>query len=289
MISDHSRRLLLILPAFLVISGSSIVPLLAIINYSVQDVFYGNSFFWVGTKWFEEVLGSQDFYASLFRSLLFSLIVLIIELPLGLLIALCLPRRGPRVTLYLTLMSIPLMIPWVVVGLSWAMFIHPQWGSLGALLSLVDLQINTNDLITAWSLIVIVDIWHWTSLVVLLAYSGLVAIPREYYQAATIDGANRLSVFRHIELPKLRHVLLIALLLRFIDSFMIYVEPLILTRGGPGVSTVFLSHDLMRTAVQQFDLGRSAAISLIYFTIMLVITWMLFRYMRATRIRAGTS
>ena len=75
MISDHSRRLLLILPAFLVISGSSIVPLLAIINYSVQDVFYGNSFFWVGTKWFEEVLGSQDFYASLFRSLLFSLIV----------------------------------------------------------------------------------------------------------------------------------------------------------------------------------------------------------------------
>jgi len=94
-----------------------------------------------------------------------------------------------------------------------------------------------------------------------------------------MDGASRWAILRHIELPKLKKVLLIAILLRFIDSFMIYVEPLILTKGGPGTSTVFISHDLMRNAAQQFDLGRSAAISLIYFAIILAITWVIYRAM----------
>ncbi|NCV52819.1 MAG: sugar ABC transporter permease, partial [Gammaproteobacteria bacterium] len=188
-------------------------------------------------------------------------------------------RTGSKAISYLVIMSIPLMIPWVVVGLTWAMLIHPQWGSIGAILSLVGITINMNNPIIAWMVILIVDIWHWTSLIVLLCYSGLIAIPQQYYQAAKVDGAPRWAILRHIELPKLKKVLLIAILLRFIDSFMIYVEPLILTKGGPGTSTVFISHDLMRNAAQQFDLGRSAAISLIYFAIILAITWVIYRAM----------
>ena len=112
---------------------------------------------------------------------------------------------------------------------------------------------------------------------VLLCYSGLLSIPRPYYQAAQIDGASRWNIFRHVELPKLKRVLTIAILLRFLDSFMIYVEPFILTRGGPDRSTVFLSHDLMRTAVQQFDLGQSSAIALVYLSIILLFSWILFK------------
>lgn len=270
---------LLIFPALTIVFISAALPLLAVTNYSVQDVFYGNSFIWVGTHWFEEVLISEDFHYSLARSFLFSFIVLVIEIPLGLLIALSLPRTGKKVSIYLIIMSIPLMIPWVVVGLSWAMLIHPQWGSIGAILSLFNLSIDMNNPLIAWVVLIIVDIWHWTSLVVLLCYSGLIAIPQEYYAAASVDGASRWSVLRHIELPKLKKVLLITLLLRFIDSFMIYVEPLILTKGGPGTSTIFISHDLMRNAAEQFDLGRSAAISLIYFSIILLITWIIYRAM----------
>ena len=273
----RNRSLLFILPALIVVGGSTIVPIAAIVNFSVQDVFYGNDFIWVGSQWFVQVLRSKDFYDTLLRTFAFSTIVMTIEIPLGILIALSLPRKGKLVPFYIIAIAIPLMIPWVVVGLMWLLIIHPQWGSLGALLSLINLQIDVNNMIMAWSVIVFVDVWHWTSLVVLLCYSGLLAIPDKYYQAARIDGANRWKLFRYVELPKIKRVLMIAVLLRFLDSFMVYAEPFILTRGGPGKSTVFLSQSLMQTAVQQFDLGHSAAISLIYLSIIVLFSWILYK------------
>ncbi|MEX1347107.1 MAG: sugar ABC transporter permease, partial [Desulfobacterales bacterium] len=105
------------------------------------------------------------------------------------------------------------------------------------------------------------------------------AIPDMYYQAAKIDGANRWNLFRYVELPKIKRVLMIAILLRFLDSFMVYAEPFILTRGGPGKSTVFLSQSLMLTASKQFDLGHSAAVSLIYLSIIVLFAWILYKVM----------
>ncbi|MBW2660188.1 MAG: sugar ABC transporter permease [Deltaproteobacteria bacterium] len=274
-----NKSILFILPALLVVGSSTIIPLIAIVNFSVQDVFYGNDFIWVGPKWFVEVLSSKEFYNTLFRTFAFSTIVMAIEVPLGIFIALSLPRKGKSVPFYIVAIAIPLMIPWVVVGLMWLLIIHPQWGSLGALLSLFDLQLDINNMVTAWSVIVFVDVWHWTSLVILLCFSGLLAIPDRYYQAARIDGANRWMVFRYVELPKIKRVLTIAILLRFLDSFMVYAEPFIITRGGPGKSTVFLSHSLMRTATQQFDLGHSAATSLIYLSIIVLFSWILYKVM----------
>ena len=277
--SRQSRSWLFIFPALVIVAGSSVVPLLAIVNLSVHDVFYDNDYVWVGTKWFAEVLNSQEFYLTMLRSFAFSAIVLAIEVPLGIVIALSLPRKGRLVPFYVTTMAVPLMIPWVVVGLMWLLIIHPQWGSLGGPLSLLGLQINLNNMFSAWSVIIFVDIWHWTSLVVLLCYSGLMAIPDINYQAALIDGASRWKVFHYVELPQIRRVLMIAVLLRFIDSFMVYVEPFIITRGGPGKATVFISQSLMRTATQQFDLGQSAAAALIYFSIIILFAWILYKVM----------
>jgi glycerol transport system permease protein len=123
------------------------------------------------------------------------------------------------------------------------------------------------------------DVWHWTSLVVLLCYAGLVSIPDAYYQAAKIDGASRWSVFRYIQLPKMHRVLLIAVLLRFMDSFMIYTEPFVVTGGGPGTSTTFLSIYLVNIAIGQFDLGPAAAMSIIYFLIILLLSWVFYTVM----------
>jgi glycerol transport system permease protein len=106
------------------------------------------------------------------------------------------------------------------------------------------------------------------------------AIPDAYYQAARIDGASRWSVFRYIELPKMRGVLMIAVLLRFMDSFMIYTEPFVLTGGGPGNATTFLSQYLTQKAVGQFDLGPAAAFSLIYFLVILLFCFVLYNFMR---------
>src|SRR3546814_852062 len=120
------------------------------------------------------------------------------------------------------------------------------------------------------------DVWHWTPLVALLCYVGLRAIPEAYYQAARIDGASVWAVFRYIQLPKLRGVLMIAVLLRFMDSFMIYAEPFVLTGGGPGNSTTFLSQFLTTLAVGRFDLGPAAAFSIIYFLIILLFCWIFY-------------
>ena len=120
------------------------------------------------------------------------------------------------------------------------------------------------------------DAWHWTSLVVLLCFAGLRAIPDDYYRAARIDGASGWAIFRHVQLPKLKLVLLIAVLLRFMDSLMIYSEAYVVSRGGPGVSTTFLSHELVQTATIQFDLGEGGAMSVIYFLIVVSVSWVFF-------------
>ena len=123
------------------------------------------------------------------------------------------------------------------------------------------------------------DVWHWTTLVALLCYAGLKSIPDAYYQAARIDGASRWAVFTTIQLPKMRRVLLIAVLLRFMDCFMIYTEPFVVTGGGPGNSTTFLSIDLVKLALGQFDLGKAAAMSIVYNLIILAVCWVFYTVM----------
>ena len=166
------------------------------------------------------------------------------------------------------------------VGTIWQIFGRTDIGLLGAALDGLGFAYNyTGSAFDAWVTVLVMDVWHWTPLVALLCYAGLRAIPDAYYQAAQIDGASRFAVFRFIQLPKLRGVLMIAVLLRFMDSFMIYTEPFVLTGGGPGNTTTFLSIDLVKIALGQFDLGPAAAMSLIYFLIILLLCWIFYTLM----------
>jgi len=269
-----------VLPVFVLVAFNAAIPLMTVINYSFQETFGDNIFFWEGTRWFKQILQSDRFHGALGRQFLFTFLVLIIQIPLGIAIALSMPKEGVGVSVCLVLMSMPLLIPWNVVGAMWNIFALPEIGFLGHSLNALGIDYNyTQQPFAAWFTIILMDVWHWTSLVVLLAYAGLCAIPDAYYQAAKIDGASRWSIFRHIELPKMKKVLTIAILLRFMDSFMIYTEPFVLTGGGPGNSTTFLSIDLVKMALGQFDLGPAAAMSLIYFFIVLLICWVFYNLM----------
>ncbi len=280
----------MVLPAILLVGLSAIIPLMTVVNYSVQDTFGNNEFFWVGTEWFQEMLHSERFQNALQRTLLFSTLILVIEIPLGIGIALAMPKRGIGVSVCLVLMALPLLIPWNVVGTIWQVFARIDIGLLGHGLASLGVDYNyTQNSFDAWATIVLMDVWHWTSLVVLLCYSGLVAIPEVYYQAARIDGASRWAVFRYIQLPKIKRVLLIAVLLRFMDSFMIYTEPFVVTGGGPGNATTFLSIDLVQMAVGQFDLGPAAAMSLIYFLIILLLCWVFYTVMTVSDQNASSN
>ena len=247
----------------------------------MQDTFAGE-FFPLDDKlmWFRELLESDRMWDALQRQLVFSAIILAIEVPLGIFVALNMPRKGVWVSVCLVLMSLPLLIPWNVVGTIWQIFGRVDIGLLGHTLDQLGFSYNyTQDIFDAWATVIIMDVWHWTSLVALLAYAGLVSIPDAYYQAAKIDQASRWKVFRYIELPKMRGVLTIAILLRFMDSFKIYTEPFVVTGGGPGNATTFLSIDLVKMALGQFDLGPAAAFSIMYFLVILLISWVFYTVM----------
>ena len=129
------------------------------------------------------------------------------------------------------------------------------------------------------------DVWHWTPLVALLCYAGPARHPRRLLPGGAHRRREQARGVPHIQLPKMRGVLMIAVLLRFMDSFMIYTEPFVLTGGGPGNATTFLSQYLTQKAVGQFDLGPAAAFSLIYFLIILLLCFILYNWMQ----RVGTA
>ena len=267
----------LVLPMFLLVAFSAIIPLMTVVNYSLQDIFDQNTAYFVGVEWYQETLRNTRLHDSLLRQFGFSFSVLIIEIPLGIAVALMMPTRGWQASAVLILLALPLLIPWNVVGTIWQVFARGDIGLFGWTLNNLGFDYNyTSNPLDAWLTVLLMDVWHWTSLVALLCYSGLRAIPDAYYQAAKIDRASGWAVFRYIQLPRLRNVLVIGVLLRFMDSFMIYTEPFVLTGGGPGTSTTFLSQTLTQMAIGQFDIGPAAAFSLVYFLIVLLVSWLFF-------------
>ena len=276
----NNRAWFLVLPVLALVAFSAVLPLMTVVNYSVQDTFGNNQFFWAGLEWFQDTIHSDRVRAALGRQILFSAIILAIEIPLGIFVALNMPKKGAWASFCLVVMALPLLIPWNVVGTIWQVFGRVDIGLLGYTLTKLGIDYNyVNDALDAWITVVVMDVWHWTSLVALLCYAGLQSIPDAYYQAAKIDQASRWKVFRYIELPKMMGVLMIAVLLRFMDSFMIYTEPFVVTGGGPGNATTFLSIDLVKMAVGQFDLGPAAAFSLMYFLVILLISFVFYTVM----------
>ena len=281
----NQKAWLMILPVVVCVAFSAILPLMTVVNYSVQDIISPDRRVFVGTDWFKQVMRDDDLHEALIRQVVYSLSVLLVEIPLGIGLALSMPAKGWRASATLVLVAISLLIPWNVVGTIWQIFGRADIGLLGATLQALGVNYNyTGDATDAWVTVLVMDVWHWTPLVALLGYAGLRSIPDAYYQAARIDGASKFAVFRYIQLPKMRGVLMIAVLLRFMDSFMIYTEPFVLTGGGPGNSTTFLSQYLTQKAVGQFDLGPAAAFSLIYFLIILLLCFVLYNWMQ----RVGT-
>ncbi len=275
---ENNKAWWLVVPVFLIVALSAIIPLMTVVNYSVQDIFGPGQRWFVGTEWFRETLADSRLHAALYRQFLFSGLVLLIEIPLGVLIALAMPKRGWAVSLCLVTLALPLLIPWNVIGSIWTIFTRPDIGLMGLAINSLGFSFDhTGSSAHAWITVMLMEVWHWTPLVALLAYAGLRAIPEPYYQAAKIDGASGWAVFRYIQLPKMRGVLTIAVLLRFMDSFLIYAEVFSLTGGGPGNSTTFLSIYLVKVAVGQFDLGPAAAFSLIYFLIVLLLSFIFYQ------------
>ena len=274
---QDNRAWLGVLPVVLVVAFSAVIPLMTVVNYSVQDILDFNTRFFVGLQWYRDTLNDPRFIEAFLRQIAFSTTVLALEIPLGIAVAKGISRTSRLTPLVLIMLALPLLIPWNVVGTIWQIFARPDIGLLGVAINAAGFSYNyTAEPLHAWLTLVAMDVWHWTSLVALLSFAGLTSIPPAFYQAAELDGAQAWQVFRYVELPRLRGVLVIAVLLRLMDSFMIYTEPFVLTGGGPGNATTFLSQYLATMAVGQFDLGPAAAFSVVYFLFILLFCWLFY-------------
>jgi glycerol transport system permease protein len=272
----NNRAWFLVLPVVFVVAFTAIIPLMAVANYSLQDIQGASNRLFVGLDFFKRVATDPNIQDAFTRNLTLSAQILLIQIPLGIFLARLMPRSGWKASAALVVVAIPLIIPWNVVGTTWRIFTRSDIGLGGVLVNQFFDYNLSEDTTDAWATILVMDTWHWTPLVTLLVYAGLRSIPQAYYQAAAIDGASRMAVFRFVELPKLRRVLMIAILLRFMDSFMMYTEPFVVTGGGPGSSTQTLSILLTTIAIGQFDLGVAGAFSLMYFLFIQVFSFIFF-------------
>ena len=150
-----------VIPVFVLVAFNAIIPLMTVVNYAFQETFGNNQFMWEGTRWFKQILISERFHAALGRQVLFTLIILAIQIPLGIFIALNMPKEGLGVPICLVLMSMPLLIPWNVVGAMWNIFALPDIGFLGHSLNALGFDYNfTQQSGDAWFTTILMDVWH---------------------------------------------------------------------------------------------------------------------------------
>jgi len=275
-----NRAWLFLLPTLVLVAINAFIPLMTVINYSLFYIFSGSMPEFVGFDNYIQVFRDPLFHSSLWRQIVLSVAILFVEIPLGICIALLLPRRGAGVAVSLVLLGFPLLIPFNVVGIIWRLFTQDNIGIVPEFLKLLGYTYNVAmSPVDAPLTIFVCDVWHWTPLVTLLSFAGMQAIPDAFYQAARIDGATPWKTFWFVTLPKLRNVLIIGILLRFMDSFKIYDEPMTLTGGGPGSTTMFLNLFVARKA-ESYELGYAGAVSIVYLIIVMVFSYLFFQVLR---------
>jgi len=151
----------LVLPVVICVAFSAVLPLMTVVNYSVQDIISPERRVFVGTEWFASVMRDADLHAALWRQLVFSLAVLAIEIPLGIMLALSMPARGWKASAVLVIVALSLLIPWNVVGTIWQIYGRADIGLLGAMLQKMGFNYSyTGNATHAWITVLVMDVWH---------------------------------------------------------------------------------------------------------------------------------
>lgn len=286
--SARSRQerlgLKLLLPVLCTVVVIATIPfILALIRALTAD----NGQF-VGLRNFERALGNPQLLEAVKQTATYATIVLPAEILLGLGLALLVHRTvrsaALRALIFVTAM-IPIFIPQVAVGVVFRLVFGPDYGVINAVLGLRghDQILWLSQPTLAMLSVSIVDIWQWTPFVYLILFAGLQTVPSESVEAAQVDGAGSWTQFRHIELPYLRPLLLLVLFFRIADVLRVFDHVFILTGGGPGATTQFLSLYMYRIAFPFSDLGQASALAVIVMAVMTVFYTIISRFLPADR------
>jgi multiple sugar transport system permease protein len=236
----------------------------------------------VGLENYSTLLSSSLFQKAVQNTLVVTAASIAIELILGYLVARLFYAIStiPGNTLIRTVYIMPMMVTPVVSGLLWSYILNPTLGIANYILYKLGMSPYGwfSSYNTALKTLIVVNSWQWGPFLMLLILAGLMAIPREQYEAAAIDGANFLQIIRHIELPSLRNVIFIGAIFRIIDNLRLFDVVYVATKGGPGDATEVVTMYAYREMFQYFNVGYGAAAAVVILIIAIIITNLLFRF-----------
>lgn len=277
-------RFFILAPALIIVALLTIYPIVSILYTSLHKYSYiqGTKSF-VGFKNFVRLLNNKFFLISLKNTFEFAILSTFAELVVGLGLALLFREKFWGRKFVLPIVIMPMLLSTMVVCATWKVLYHYDYGLFNYLLGILRLEpikwlTNKNLVMKS---VVFVEIWQWTPLSFLILLAGLQSIPREFYEAAKVDGASRSRIFRHITLPLLRHHVLLVILLRSIDTFRVFDKVYALTGGGPGNATETISLYIYREGFNYFHIDRASAASVIMLLIVTAISaiyiWFIFK------------
>jgi multiple sugar transport system permease protein len=271
------RYWLFSLPAVLVIAAVIVFPWLFTLYMSGQDWKIGGGSEFVGLGNFAELAKDGRFIESMGHTAYFTVLAVVLPIVFGTAAALVFHREFPYRGLLRTIFVMPMMATPVAVALVWTMMFHPQLGVLNYLLSLVGIGPSgwVYDPATVIPTLVMVEVWHWTPLVMLIVLGGLAGLPREPYESALIDGANDWHMFRHITLPLVWPFIMVAIVIRTIDALKAFDTIFVITQGGPGTASETLNIFLYLQAFQFYKIGYASAVVVIFFVIIIMLSLLL--------------
>jgi multiple sugar transport system permease protein len=282
-LSDRGLAVAFISPALLLLLGMSVFPLLWALYLSFTDYSAtratGAEF--VGFDNYTTILTSSEVHTRALTTLVYVVGAVLLQTVLGFSIAYLISRRTRGRGALTTLFLVPMMLSPVVVGLFWKFMLDAQFGVINSMLGSLgfgQVEWLTRQRTALFSLI-IVDTWQWTPFIMLIALAGLTAVPAYLYEAASIDRASEWFRFRHITLPMVWPLLLIAVMFRAIEAFRLFDLVYILTSGGPGVSTETLSFHVYKVAFLGFNTGTASAYGILMVLVVIVLAQFYLRYL----------
>ena len=253
----------------------TLVPLLYTFRLSFYDYKLsekGSKDVFVGLQNYVTLFQDEQFLNSLFRTFVFMVCAVALEVIIGILLALALNAIPKVKRLFTSMILIPMMVAPLVIGLMFNFFINPQFGLYVWLVNTLHLPLPTvltSDSLTAMTVVILMDVWEWAPYLGLVFLAGLQSISGEYYEAATVDGASDRQIFRHITLPLMKPVLTVGILLRAMEAFKEFDKPYVLTGGGPGNATEVIDLYTYRQAFVSFKFSYAAAICVVLFLILI--------------------
>lgn len=281
---------LLLAPTLFILGVFGIVPFIYVLYVAFHQwnpFGFNPNMIYNGADNFRRLVFDKEFLQSVWFTLQFGFFAVVSEIIIGYFLAQLLMRDFPGKSIFRTIHTLPLIVAPIVVGSVWRLMTTPSIGIIPYYMNLLfGYQLNIGSNATAAFIVtVIMDIWHWTPLVTLTLLAAIVGLPKDPFEQAQIDGANRWQIFWHITLPMIRPAILATVFIRLMDALRTVDEIWMLTGGGPGAATRYIGLHIWKVVFPKTDYGYGSAISVIVLYLTLVMCWLLYVGLVAPRVR----